>query len=77
MIDYLMQNDYIIPIAFAVFWFGYGLYGMLANIERVPRVWGKTEAGDGFQHVLTLLLGPFGVAMVMSSGGREKFWRKS
>ena len=56
-------------------WFVCGTYGALANMERVPRVWGKESWGDWIQHMTTFFLGPIGVALVMSTGGRAKFWQ--
>jgi hypothetical protein len=58
-----------------VIWLGCGVYGMLANMERIPRVWGRTHPGDGFQHFLTGVLGPIGILCVMTAGGRWDFWR--
>lgn len=61
---------------FLAVWAVCGLYGTLANIERVPRVWGKRSSGDFIQHLASLLLGPLGILLVMDTGGRWDFWRK-
>lgn len=68
----------IIRMIFLAVWFGLGIYGMLANMERVPRGWSGVEPsfGDSVQHFLTLILGPIGIALVMSTGGRIKFWER-
>ncbi len=57
-------------------WFTSGLYGVFANIERIPRVWGKRSKGDTLQHVATFFLGPLGIFFVLETGGRWDFWRK-
>lgn len=58
-----------------VLWWAIGVFAMLANVERTKRVWGdKSDFESWPQHVLTLLLGPVGLALVMASNGRMKFW---
>lgn len=64
-------------IIFGCFWALVGLWAMLANIERRPRVWGAAAGGDWFQHACTLILGPIGMALVLDMGGRLLFWKKS
>lgn len=63
-----------IVVGILFLWLSLGFYGMLANIERVPRVWKTTSPEDWIQHLATLFLGPIGVLMAMEAGGKWKFW---
>lgn len=59
-----------------ILWVVCGIYGALANVERIPRVYPsvKGSAWDLVQHAVTVWLGPIGLALVLSTGGRIKFW---
>lgn len=63
-------------IVIIIVWFACGLYAMLANLERIPRVFGYAERADWIQHLSSLGLGPIGIFVVMSHGGRWLFWRR-
>lgn len=60
----------------SLFWAACGIYGVCANIERIPRIW-KCPASEGiFQHVCTFFLGPLGIMTVLDAGGKWDWWRK-
>lgn len=61
-------------------WVVTGIYGGLSNEERLRRFYAPMvldkPPGLDEQSFITLLLGPLGLWLVITHGGRWLFWRK-
>jgi hypothetical protein len=66
-------------IGVVVVWLIIGLFAAFSNAERVARMYPYPSChGINFmQNFLTIYLGPVGLLLVLSCGGKLRFWNEA